>query len=246
MGRVNRPVQRIIIAVLALVLVVPIGVIGLGSVLGPGDDEQQKAAESSADPANPDNRPTVDPADQPPRPDLPRPDEPAGLTEQTPEGAEATLTYLLESYSYMMSSGDTSVWEDSVDPKCQVCATFLDNAQLLSDQGGYLVDGEFEVHSTSFEGTGEPPATGEVVADFTQEASILVDDPNRQAGQLQPVSGQLIAQIAWDGDRWRVTDMSIAPEDGAGGGASDGGGAGGTGGGASTSGGASDGGGAAG
>ncbi|MBP2408949.1 DUF6318 family protein [Brachybacterium fresconis] len=256
----NRPVQRIIIAVLALVLVVPIGVIGLGSVLGPGDDEQQKAAESSADPANPDNRPTVDPADQPPRPDLPRPDEPAGLTEQTPEGAEATLTYLLEAYSYMMSSGDTSVWEDSVDPECQVCSTFLDNAQLLSDQGGYLVDGDFEVHSTSFEGTGEPPATGEVVANFTQEASILVDDPNFQASQLQPVSGQLIAQIAWDGGRWRVTDMSIAPEGG--GAPSDGGGAGGTGGGAgasnsgggasnsgggaSNSGGASDGGGAAG
>lgn len=227
MGRVNRPVQRIIIAVLALVLVVPIGVIGLGSVLEPDDDEQQQAAEKSEEQANPDNRPTVDPADQPPQPDLPRPDEPAGLTEQTPEGAKATLTYLLESYSYMMSSGDTSVWEDSVDPKCQVCSTFLDNAQLLSDQGGYLVDGDFEVRSTSFEGTGEPPATGEVVADFSQEASILVDDPNLQASQLQAVSGQLVAQIAWDGDRWRVTDMSIAPEGGAGGGAGGAGGGGG-------------------
>ncbi|APX34797.1 hypothetical protein BH708_10165 [Brachybacterium sp. P6-10-X1] len=234
----NRPVQRIIIAVLALVLVVPIGVIGLGSVLGP-DDEQQQATGNPDASANPDNRPTVDPADQPPRPDLPRPDEPAGLTKQTPEGAEATLTYLLESYSYMMSSGDTSVWEDSVDPACRVCSTFLDNAQLLSDQGGYLVDGDFEVRSTSFEGTGEPPATGEVVADFTQEASILVDDPSLQASQLQPVSGQLVAQIAWDGDRWRVTDMSIAPEGG--GAPSDGGSAGGAGG-ASNSGGASDGG----
>lgn len=209
----KRPAQRIIVAVLALVLVVPLGVIGLGSVFGPDDAEQQqqKAAES---PANPDNRPTVDPDDQPPRPELPRPEEPSGLTEQSAEGAEATLTYLLESYSYMMSSGDVSVWENSVDPECQVCSTFLDNAQVLADQGGYLVDGAFEVHSTSFEGTGEPPATGEVVADFTQEASILVDDPSLQASQLQEVSGQLVAQIAWDGDRWRVTDMSIAPEGG--------------------------------
>ncbi|MBP2380114.1 DUF6318 family protein [Brachybacterium sacelli] len=228
----NRPAQRIIVAVLALVLVIPLGAIGLSSVFGPQDEEEQQAAESSQgaenaeNPENPENRPTADPDDQPPRPELPRPEEPAGLTEQSSEGAEATLTYLLESYSYMMSSGDVSVWEDSVDPQCQVCATFLDNAQLLADQGGYLVDGDFEVHSASFEGTGEPPASGEVTADFTQEASVLVDDPNLQASRLDEVSGQLVAQIAWDGDRWRVTDMSIAPEGGGtGGGASDAGGA---------------------
>ncbi|WP_304502251.1 DUF6318 family protein [Brachybacterium sp. FME24] len=218
----NRPAQRIIIAVLALLLVVPIGVIGLNSALGPRDEEQQPEATSA--PENPENRPTADPADQPPRPDLPRPEEPAGLTEQSPEGAQATLTYLLESYSYMMSSGDVSTWENSVDQQCQVCVSFLDNAQLLAEQDGYLVDGDFVVHSTTFSGTGEPPATGEVVADFTQEHSLLVDDPNLQPNALEEISGQLIAQIAWDGERWRVTDMSIAPE---GSGASDGGGSGG-------------------
>src|SRR5699024_4487966 len=56
-------------------------------------------------------------------------------------GAQATLTYLLDSYDYMMSSGDTSVWEDSVDPECQVCGRFLDNAQVLDEQGGYLAGG---------------------------------------------------------------------------------------------------------
>lgn len=226
MGRVNRPAQRIIIAILALLLVVPLGVIGINSAFGPSDEEQQSEAASA--PENPENRPTADPADQPPRPDLPRPEEPAGLTEQSSEGAQATLTYLLESYSYMMSSGDVSVWENSVDPKCQVCTTFLDNAQLLAEQDGYLYEGNFDVRSTTFSGSGEPPATGEVVADFTQEASILVDDPNLQPHAIDEASGQLIAQIAWDGDRWRVTDMAIAPEDAAasdGGGASDAGGA---------------------
>ena len=217
MGRVTRPVQRLIIIALALVLMVPIGAMGLGRLLGPSPEEQ--AAEQTAE--NPDDRPTADPAEQPPRPDLPRPEEPAGLTEQSAEGAEATLTYLLESYDYMMSSGDVSVWENSVDPNCQVCVRFLDNAEVLAEQDGYLVDGAFEVHSTSFSGTGEPPATGTVAADFTQEPSLLVDDPHLQALPLGEESGQLIATVAWDGERWRVTDMSIAPS-----GASDAGGAG--------------------
>jgi hypothetical protein len=225
-GRVKRPVQRLIVIALALMLVVPVGVIGVGRLLGPSPEEQ--AIE------NPENRPTANPAEQPPKPDLPRPEEPAGLTEQTAEGAQATLTYLLESYDYMMSSGDVSVWENSVDPNCQVCVTFLGNAEVLAEQGGYLVGGAFDVHSTSFDGTGEPPATGVAVADFSQEASVLVDDPNLQATELAEVSGVLVAQMAWDGERWRVTDMSIAPPaeasdaGGAGdvGGASDAGGAG--------------------
>lgn len=214
-GQVNRPVQRLIIIALAVLLVVPLGVMGLGQLRGP--DSEQQTVENGQDPqgpensANPENRPTADPAAQPPRPELPRPAEPAGLTEQSSEGAQATLTYLLESYGYMMSSGDVSVWENSIDPDCQVCVSFLSNAETLDAQGGYLVDGAFTVHSTAFEGTGEPPATGTVVADFTQEESILVDDPTLQANQLAEVTGQLIATIAWDGERWRITDMSIAP-----------------------------------
>jgi len=225
-GRVNRPVQRVIIIALALLLVVPLGVMGLG-LLNPGGEDQ--AGQSPAA-ENPENRPTADPAEQPPRPELPRPEEPAGLTEQSAQGAEETLTYLLTSYDYMMSSGDVSVWEDSVDPNCTVCVRFLENAQLLDEQGGYLVGGAFEVHSTTFSGKGEPPATGTVVAQFTQEESILVDDPHLQSNRLDSVTGQLIATVAWDGERWRVTDMSIAPPDAEvpsdGGGASDAGGAG--------------------
>ena len=209
MVRVNRPVQRLVVVALALVLLVPVVAIGISQLLNPGGGEQ--ASESQTDPGNPENRPTADPAEQPTRPDLPRPEEPAELTERSEAGAEATVTYLLGSYDYMMSSGDISVWEDKVDPNCQVCVTFLQNAEQLAAQDGYLVGGAFDVHSTSFEGTGEPPATGTVTADFTQAESVLVDDPTLQSNALEAVGGQLIAMVAWDGERWRVTDMSIAP-----------------------------------
>src|SRR5699024_1793954 len=136
-GRVNRPVQRVIIIALALLLVVPLGVMGLGGLLGPGGGGQAEQDPPAQGPRGPARTPR--PAANPPRPAPPRPDEPAGLTQQSAEGAQAALTSLLDSYDYMMRSGDTSVWEDSVDPECQVCGRFLDNAQVLDEQGGYLV-----------------------------------------------------------------------------------------------------------
>jgi len=229
--RVKRPAQRLIIIVIALVLVIPIGALGLNELMGPRTEEPDptQGPEASAEGQPEDNRPTVDPAVQPQRPEIARPEEPAALSEQSAEGAQATLTYMLESYTYMMTTGDTSVWSESVDPDCQVCVSFLDNAEVLSEQGGYLVDGEFEVEETSFEGEGEPPATGTVDADFTQAASLLVDDPTLLPHELDAVSGQLQAPMTWDGERWRVTDMNLALDEaaaGGGAGAADGAGAG--------------------
>src|SRR5690625_5653781 len=90
--------------------------------MGPRTEEPDptQGPEASAEGQPEDNRPTVDPAVQPQRPEISRPEEPAALTEQSAEGAQATLTYMLESYTYMMTTGDTSVWSESVDPDCQV------------------------------------------------------------------------------------------------------------------------------
>src|SRR5699024_9391428 len=61
-----------------------------------------------------------------------------------------------------------------------------------------------------------------VDADFTQAASMLVDDPTLLPHELDAVSGQLQAPMTWDGERWRVTDMNLVLDeasegDGAGG-----------------------------
>src|SRR5699024_1576839 len=77
--RVNRPAQRLIIIVIALVLVIPIGALGLNLLMGPRTEEPDPSAEEQPE----DNRPTVDPAVQPQRPEISRPEEPAALTEQS-------------------------------------------------------------------------------------------------------------------------------------------------------------------
>lgn len=198
--------QRIVIAIVALALVVPFGAFGLNSLLGPDEN----------------------PSGQPDRPEYAEPELPPATTEQSEVGATETVRYMLDTYPYMMTSGDVTPWTDVIDPSCRVCTTFVGQAEQLDSQGGYLIDGEFTVSSAQFEGTGEPPETGTVTLQFTQEQSAIVEDETAPPFVLEEVSGELQAQVVWDEDRWRVTDMSLVPDaptsDG-GGAASDGGGA---------------------
>lgn len=213
--RVTRRTQRLIVIVLAVLLILPVGAVGLGQLLGPrsGDDEVQ------------DTRAAVDPSDQPSRPQVQAPEEPAAMHEQTAEGAEATATYLLDSYEYMMASGDASPWAENIAPDCETCASMVNLVEMLDTQGGYLVDGGFTVDSTSFMGDAEPPTTGSVTADFTQAEGTLVDDPTKEPVSVPAGSGQVVMTLSWSDGSWTVTDFS----DGSGG-ASDAGGAGGMGG----------------
>lgn len=224
---------------LALLLVLPLGYMGITGLMGGPSGQAPSSSQGQQDPA--DDRPDVDPADQPQRPEIAKPEPPAAMTEQTAAGAEATLTYLLDSYTYMMTTGDTSVWEQSTDPNCSVCMTFLANARVLNEQGGYLVNGEFTVGSASFQAAGEDaPADGDAAADsdapadggstapgdapasglatvtFTQAESILVDDPTKESIPLEAVTGQIQAQMVWNGERWLVGDMTYLPAAGQG------------------------------
>lgn len=201
----NPRFQKIAIALVAVLLIVPLGVVGM---------QQLFPKQEASAPADPDDtRPAVDPASQPQKPELDKPDAPAAMTKQSGKGATATVRYLLAAYPYMMSSGDTSVWEPNIDPNCQVCVTFVANAKQLDKQGGYLVDGEFDTGKADFTGKGKPPVSGEVTLKFTEAEGTLVDDPTRPAQTLPEVDGTLTAQVAWDGKAWRVGDMSLEVDD---------------------------------
>lgn len=218
----SKPAQRIVVLLLALALLLPAGIFGISRLVGPSEPTtaEKSTADGSSDggagtdPSDPTGgRERVDPSSQPPRPEVPQPAEPGAVREQTAAGAEATVRHLLDSYASMMTSGDTTAWQNAVDPSCRVCTTFIENATLLHKQGGYLVGGEFTVHATRFEADegGTPPTAGTVTADFHEEPSTIVDDPTLRAQELKAVDGSLQAQVRWDGKRWRVTDMALAP-----------------------------------
>jgi len=186
--------QKIVIIAVALALVVPFGAFGVNSLLG-GDQDPTSWSDA-----------------QYPRPEIAEPELPAPVLEQSETGARETVEHLLGSYTYMMTTGDTAAWDEVVDPNCSVCVQFMANAEQLHSQGGYLVEGEFTVESTTFDGTGEPPVTGTVSARFTQAPSLIFEEAEGEAYPLEGVSGQLDASVAWDGERWRVTDMTLQPD----------------------------------
>lgn len=217
-GGVSRRAQQIVIAVVALALVVSVGAVGLSGLLGPAQDPQAARSEGASAPA--DTRAAVDPASQPRPSPTTAPERPAQMDQQTAEGAQAALRYMLEVYAYMMATGDTAAWTAGVDPTCQVCVQFIANAEQLHAQGGYGAGGEFTVTATSFEGSGEPPASGVATADFHQAAQVIVDDPTKEPLAEPEVTARIQARMAWDGEGWRVGDMTILQPTGA---ASDGG-----------------------
>jgi hypothetical protein len=223
---VSRRTQKIVILVVALALVVPFGAIGLSQLFtqnSPHRADDPSAAQSteSRPPADPDSQPDPAPTD--------KPKAPKGLDDRSADGAQAAASYLMDSYAYMMATGDTSIWDDLVDPNCQVCTSFLSNAKQLHKQKGYQVGGEFTVKKASFDGSGKPPSSGTVTLKVSQGPAQIIDDPKLQPGDVPPFDGTMQMQMNWDGKRWTVGDMSIVDggsDGGAGGGAGADGGAG--------------------
>ncbi|PWH06366.1 hypothetical protein DEO23_05150 [Brachybacterium endophyticum] len=221
----KRRTQQIIIAVVALALVIPFGAVGLSQVFGKSNGKDAPSASASPT-AEQDTRPAVDPSSQPDPSPTSGPKLPKdALTDQSEDGATKVGTYLLDSYGYMMATGDVKGWGEVVDSNCEVCTTFLSNATQLHEQGGYQSGGEFTVKSASFDGAGDPPTSGTLSVEVTQKDAQIVDDPKKQAQEVDGFSGEMQMKLNWDGSQWKVGDMSITGADGA-----SGGGTGGTGG----------------
>jgi hypothetical protein len=181
------------------------------------DDDVDQASSTPAD-----TRPVVDPDSQPTASPTEKPEVPAVAAEQSEEGAEATASYLLDSYAYMMATGDSSVWEERIDQNCQICVSFLANASQIHSQGGYQVGGEFTVQDVQFEGAGDPPSSGTATLQVTQAPAQIVDDPEREAVDVPAFDGTMQLQLNWNGSQWVIGDMALV--DAAEGGASDEGG----------------------
>lgn len=203
-GVMRSRMQKVVIALVALALAVPIGALGVSQLTGPQDPQQAQ-----------DQRQRVDPDTQPQPTATTKPEAPAVMSEQTQEGATATLDYLLTAYPYMMATGDTSVWEPYIAPSCAVCQAFVSNAKELESSGGWIVGGEFELSGTTFLGEGDPPTAGLATAPFSQESSIVVEDPQYQAVPVDALEGEITGAMSWDGDSWVVADMQLAGPGGA-------------------------------
>jgi len=101
---------------------------------------------------------------------MPKPERPAGMDEQTPEGAAAAATYFLSLYSYVYATGDLSLWQAMSTSDCEFCRLVTERVNTLHESGGWGEPWTDEVVAQSW----GYDTSGEIRA-----ITVAVDSPER-------------------------------------------------------------------
>lgn len=197
--------KQIVVILCVLALVLPAGIIGLGQVFS--SDEQQIVSDSAQD-----TRKLVDPATQP-KPTHTLKPEIANYTliaQQSEDGVIESAHYFLDSYAYMLSTGDTEPWNLIVSEYCAECMAFAKNAVSLKENGGWISGGEIllESHEVKLSDSGADNLTAVLTANFTEAQATLVDDPRRESITRPMGTGKLEISFVYE-DGWKVSAMRV-------------------------------------
>ncbi len=206
----SKTTQRIVVLIFALALIIPAGLVGLGQFSQNNQGEQQVADSAQ------DTRKKVDPASQPTPTNTTAPsraDFPS-IDEESEAGAKATAQYLFAVYAYMIGTGDTDAWRELMDPSCEECVRFADNAEQLHAAGGWIVGGEItlsdeKVTLTKSEASDGDQQAAKVDATFHEAPATLIDDPTREPATRGASSGKFSVGMRYVEGRWRVTSMAV-------------------------------------
>ena len=131
----------------------------------------------------------------------PKPERPAGMDEQTPEGAAAAATYFLSLYSYVYATGDLSLWQAMSTPDCEFCRLVAERVSTLHESGGWGEPWTDEVVAQSW----GYDTSGEILA-----ITVAVTSPERtihhgsdvQVWKAEQAHVQM--QMVWTDTGWSV------------------------------------------
>lgn len=207
----SKTTQRIVVLIFALALIIPAGLVGMGQFTKNNQGEQQVADSAQ------DTRKKVDPASQPKPTNTTEPSRAdfPGIDEETETGAQASARYLFAVYAYMIGTGDTSAWRELMDPSCEECMRFADNAEQLHAAGGWIVGGDITLSDekvTLAKGNGASDGastTAMVEATFHEAPAKLIDDPTREPATRGASNGKFSVGMHYVEGRWRVTSMAV-------------------------------------
>ncbi|MBV7411348.1 hypothetical protein KRX56_01145 [Dermabacteraceae bacterium TAE3-ERU27] len=196
----SRRIQKVVVLLIALALILPVGAAGIFQLFSPSAATPAQQAENRV-------QERVDPASQPkPSPTTP-PAAPEKLGEDSEAGAEQTARYLLASYPYMNATGDIAPWQAHTADDCQPCQALIGNTVLLHKQGGYQVDGKFNVNDAA--ATRKKDGTVLVTLAYTSDPAVIVEEPTLPARREEGTTGSVDITLRWDGKAWRAIAMSL-------------------------------------
>ena len=80
----------------------------------------------------------------------PAPAKPQKMTEDTPEGAAASVHYFLDLYRYAFMTGNTTELAAMSDERCKFCQSTIDDANDIHSKGGWADKWDQEIVDITF------------------------------------------------------------------------------------------------
>ncbi|MDN6173133.1 MAG: DUF6318 family protein, partial [Yaniella sp.] len=145
-----------------------------------------------------------------PAQNVPEPKLPAVATENTEEGAEATLKYFWEAIDYARLTGETDPIALVSHDSCEFCDLYMEGWQDRYENGDWaVVQGsvEIEIHETDTHLDDEQRLWTAISFSITQPAAALyVDDEKDVEESVEANSAAWIADLSYNGttQRWLV------------------------------------------
>lgn len=145
-----------------------------------------------------------------PAQNVPEPNLPAVATENTEEGAEATLKYFWEAIDYARLTGETDPIALVSHDSCEFCDLYMEGWQDRYENGDWaVVQGsvEIEIHETDTHLDDEQREWTAISFRITQPAAALyVDDEKDVEESVEANSAAWIADLSYNGttQRWLV------------------------------------------
>ena len=136
----------------------------------------------------------------------PKPERPAGMDQNTPEGAIATAEYLLSLYPYVYATGDLEPWYQYCPQATTLCDSVAALVTDLHSSGGWADSWGQEVLSRQYSlPTDESPGTG-VRLTLQSEPVTLHDADGAIRSHEVPEQEVFTSYYVWTGTQWTLTD----------------------------------------
>lgn len=136
----------------------------------------------------------------------PKPDYPEAARFETPEGAEAFIHYVIDSYEYMVVSGDTKEFEQLGLPNCKWCERSVTTVHKFAQNSSWVEVADMEVVETQFpfEVDGYE---GLWNSDITVRTHKLTTYENGKIVVAEPNSIDMRVQVQFENGRWLLRDV---------------------------------------
>ncbi|WP_062516865.1 DUF6318 family protein [Demequina gelatinilytica] len=123
-------------------------------------------------------------------------------------GAMATAEFFLEQYAPMFHTGDTRVWEALSAEGCEYCASALENAERVRDEGWTARGGQIAVVRNTQDGALTSPTTAYYSIEADREAAFLApaEGPETRSAKASRTHFEFALELV--DDRWLVAGVT--------------------------------------